>query len=64
MGSDLAWIGKLMIVSLALAVVIKTVGRQYPLPETPTMVITLLLLPTILILLVLGLRRFSNPNHP
>ncbi|AFY62657.1 hypothetical protein [Synechococcus sp. PCC 6312] len=62
--SDLAWIGKLMIVSLSLAVAIKTLGSQYPLPETPTMIISLLLLPTMLILLVLGLRQLLKPDNP
>lgn len=62
MASDLAWVGKLIIVSLALAIMIKTWGRQYPLPETPTMIITLLLLPTLLVLVVLGLRQFRNSD--
>lgn len=64
MQSDLAWISKLILVSLALSIGIKTWGRQYPLPETPTMIISLLLLPTLLVLVILGLRQFLNPDRP
>ena len=59
MRSDLIWLTKVIFASLGLAVLIKTLGTSSPLPQDLGMVWTLLLLPSGLMALILGVRRFS-----
>ncbi len=65
MGSDLVWFGKIVAASLGLAFLIKTLGTQFPLPDSLGMVWLLLLLPSALMILILGFRQFTQGrNHP
>ncbi len=59
--SSYGFIGKLLVVSAILSVGIKAMGPQLAIPATQPIILTLVLLPTMLMGLVLGLQyRFKR----
>jgi hypothetical protein len=59
--SSYGFIGKLLVISAVLSMGIKEIGPQLTIPATPTIVMTLVMLPTVLMGLALALQyRFQR----